>query len=512
MNIKKTLKIIITSVILGLSLSSPICLAKNLKVKCIITGYYSPIPEQQRYVRGTLVGDKRLNGNGTNGADGTQVYTGMIAAPKSIPFGTKIDIPNYGIGTVHDRGGAIVSYSDQNEEIVYRFDIWLGSGDEGLLRALNLGVKKSTCTIYGIDNSITETITLNEVKLPKNWGQSNKTLTITDKGDNVKKLQENLQELGYFNDIISGYFGPITNSAVIDFQLDQKIISSKTSFGSGNVGPKTRAALKKALLNNVHYNKKIKNKKTITNNIKTGVDENSFLIASGIGKNSNTKEIKILQQLLKQYRYYDGKITGIYDIKTINAVIKFQKEQGVIQDENEYGAGFFGKKTNLALIALLNTGIILPTTTQKTNNSIIAKINPMSKNEKTNNTVFKKSLFRIKSTNKYKFKKAMFVYSENKIPDFKKDIYTGIISKGAQNQTVKTYQNKLIALGYLESEPTGYFGPLTEEAIYNFQKDQLLVGNRKSLGAGQLGPKTKSKLILATQFKNKIAKNQTLAI
>ncbi|MCC6643813.1 hypothetical protein IT411_03620, partial [Candidatus Peregrinibacteria bacterium] len=71
-----------------------------------ITAYYSPIEGPKRYIRGSLEADKKLNGNGTNGADGTPVYPGMIAAPKSIPFGTKMMIPGIGTVAVHDRGGA----------------------------------------------------------------------------------------------------------------------------------------------------------------------------------------------------------------------------------------------------------------------------------------------------------------------------------------------------------------------------------------------------------------------
>ncbi|MCK5471681.1 hypothetical protein KAI54_00645, partial [Candidatus Gracilibacteria bacterium] len=74
----------------------------------VISAYYSPLPNQRVYFRGSFEADKRLNGNGTNGADGTQVYPGMLAAPKSYPFGMKIEIPGLGVGAIHDRGGAIV--------------------------------------------------------------------------------------------------------------------------------------------------------------------------------------------------------------------------------------------------------------------------------------------------------------------------------------------------------------------------------------------------------------------
>jgi 3D (Asp-Asp-Asp) domain-containing protein len=40
-------------------------------------------------------------------ASGVEAVGKLCAAPKSIPFGTVIDIPGYGVVTVEDRGSAI---------------------------------------------------------------------------------------------------------------------------------------------------------------------------------------------------------------------------------------------------------------------------------------------------------------------------------------------------------------------------------------------------------------------
>ena len=53
-----------------------------------ISAYYSPLPCQEKYTTGSYEGDIRLNGSGVNSADGTPVYPGMIAAPKTYSFGT----------------------------------------------------------------------------------------------------------------------------------------------------------------------------------------------------------------------------------------------------------------------------------------------------------------------------------------------------------------------------------------------------------------------------------------
>jgi hypothetical protein len=50
----------------------------NLR-KFIITAYYSPLPNQSFYLRGSYEADIRLNGHGTHGASGKPVYVGMLA-------------------------------------------------------------------------------------------------------------------------------------------------------------------------------------------------------------------------------------------------------------------------------------------------------------------------------------------------------------------------------------------------------------------------------------------------
>jgi peptidoglycan hydrolase-like protein with peptidoglycan-binding domain len=65
------------------------------------------------------------------------------------------------------------------------------------------------------------------------------------------------------------------------------------------------------------------------------------------------------------------------------------------------------------------------------------------------------------------------------------------ISQGSSGEAVKVVQQQLIALGFLKSTATGYFGPLTLEAVIAFQK-------AKGIDAiGIVGPKTKAALASA---------------
>jgi 3D (Asp-Asp-Asp) domain-containing protein len=100
-----------------------------------VTGYYSPLPDQNKYATGSYRGDIILNGRGIMGSDTTPVYMGMAAGPPHLEYGTNIIIEDLGkfnlpkIYTVHDRGGAINGN---------RLDIWVGKGEEAMKKAYEI--------------------------------------------------------------------------------------------------------------------------------------------------------------------------------------------------------------------------------------------------------------------------------------------------------------------------------------------------------------------------------------
>src|SRR5690554_793108 len=50
-----------------------------------------------------------------------------------------------------------------------------------------------------------------------------------------------------------------------------------------------------------------------------------------------------------------------------------------------------------------------------------------------------------------------------------------LLKTGVRNQTVLQIQEWLSLMGYLRHHPTGYYGPLTEEAVKNFQVQNNIV-------------------------------------
>ncbi|MBI2634542.1 peptidoglycan-binding protein, partial [Candidatus Peregrinibacteria bacterium] len=227
-----------------------------------VSAYYSPLPCQSRYATGSYDGDIRLNGGGVRGADGSPVYPGMIAAPKSYAYGIKMHIPGVGIVAVHDRGGAIRE-SMGIPGIYDRLDVWMGYGDKGLQRALKWGKRTVDTLVYGQNDSIVEQISLTDYS-PEEKNQCSNgyvepvAVTVTpavpqpvmitylssgSSGEAVKALQTELKRLNYFKEDITGNYGEVTEHAVFKFQQSQNLVGDLSSVGAGIFGPKTRDRL-----------------------------------------------------------------------------------------------------------------------------------------------------------------------------------------------------------------------------------------------------------------------------
>ncbi|WP_085505162.1 cell wall hydrolase [Thalassobacillus devorans] len=67
--------------------------------------------------------------------------------------------------------------------------------------------------------------------------------------------------------------------------------------------------------------------------------------------------------------------------------------------------------------------------------------------------------------------------------------YTDVLQRGSQGPSVTALQEKLALLGYLEIEPTGYYGTLTEQGVRELQEDFNLSVD------GVAGPRTSYRLI-----------------
>lgn len=439
-----------------------------------LTAYYSPLPGQLKYVTGSYSGDIRLNGRGTNGADGTPVYAGMVAAPKKYDFGTKLFIPGIGMTAVHDRGGAIVeAATDENGDGEVdgwkhdRLDIWMGYGDKGLKRALDWGLRTLEVTVYGIDDTVEENVTLSDFSPDEKFTQEyyyipeyyndnyaeevpqvlfKEDLWYLDKSDDVKELQEYLTQLGYFKGITNGYFGDETRMAIYLFQKDKGIVRDITDLGAGHFGLQTRQELEKAVVNR---------KKTVMPKTNMGEDD----------ADADSANVLKLQKLLN-LAGYSVKETGKYDAQTTKAVFKFQKDNKIVKNENELGAGYFGPKTSSALSAKLD----------KLVKDGKATLPVAHANEEVEALVESKAVL------------TPYMH-EN-------------LSLGSTGPTVKRLQKELKSLNLLRKEPTGTYDETTEHAVFKLQQVSGLVSAMEDDGAGVFGPQTREKLNNVLASKN----------
>ncbi|KUG04038.1 hypothetical protein ASZ90_018564 [hydrocarbon metagenome] len=139
-------------------------------------------------------------------------------------------------------------------------------------------------------------------------------------GPAVNLLQKDLTGLGFYTNSIDGWFGPKTHDAVVSFQKSQGLKVD------GLVGPITKAALNAALAQASDYG------------------------AQDLALGSQGSAVSLLQKDLTGLGLYTNSIDGWFGPKTHDAVVSFQKSQGLKLD------GLVGPITKAALNKAL-TGI-----------------------------------------------------------------------------------------------------------------------------------------------------------
>lgn len=151
--------------------------------------------------------------------------------------------------------------------------------------------------------------------------------------------------------------------------------------------------------------------------------------AGSLKLGSSGTEVRNVQKRLKELGYLKGSVDGDFGTATQDAVKAFQKNNGLTAD------GKVGKET-------------------------LAKLN--SKNAK-------KASASATATKKPSVttKKATATPKATRTPDLSKDYY---LQSGASGAKVRTLQNRLIELGWMDGKADGEFGGATEYAVKAYQK------------------------------------------
>jgi len=159
-----------------------------------------------------------------------------------------------------------------------------------------------------------------------------------DSGIDVTSLQEDLKASGYYEGPVTGFYGSLTEEAVIKFQ------NAKGLVPDGIVGSMTQSALV--------YVKEEKLPQEFPNEVNfnednRGADSSVLLLKRG---NKNAI-VASLQRNMQTNGYYNGPITGYYGSFTEAAVKEFQRAKGLQVD------GVAGPVTRAALESSSGEGI-----------------------------------------------------------------------------------------------------------------------------------------------------------
>jgi len=339
----------------------------------IVTAYYSPLPDQQYYITGSYESEKRLNGQWIAWASWKKVFSGMLAAPGKYSFWTKIYLEWLGIWSVEDRGGAIVPAWERwyGHD---RIDVWVGYGDEWLRRAMYWGKRKIAGNIVSSDKSTSltyESIPAPSWAVPKTttlyWNkvqvqQSSKaaaesyvpnifsvSLWKWSSALYVSELQKILLEVWYYTTSeITGKYDTHTIDAIFNFQVNNEILNNEYDTWAGSYGPKTRKKLKEIY---TLHTQDLERKKRVKENIENLKNESYSLSEKKIDLLWRphfweiSPRVRELQKTLAKLGYFDYKDTAIFWVKTQNAIINFQLDNGLIHDTNSIWAWVFWPKT-----------------------------------------------------------------------------------------------------------------------------------------------------------------------
>lgn len=398
----------------------------------VLTAYYSPLPGQCCYVKGGLKADKILNGEGHTAADGTGVYPGMIAAPPNYRFGTVVNLPGLGTFKVHDRGGAIQVLGNG----AHRLDVWAGHGEEGLARALAFGVKRIKGTVYPVgSNQLAVQVDLTSLPTP------------------VERLED--------YKIHSHLYATRT-------RLDERTLTAKIMQdhlrelgyldhpSTGYYGPMTQEALA-AFIRDYQLNEdpNVLSERTGAHLLaavrrKLAGDP----VSGNVNSKSKPKRIMEAQRILRFLGYYRGRTDGRYSDQLFAAILKFQQQHYLVGTAQDPGAGQIGPITMRALQGAWNRRLVA-----------------------------------------YRAQKYLTVAKIDSTIKQRGRQLDSFLGEGYYGDQVRILQQLLAERGFFPAEKiNGNFGPLTKQAVTQFQLDRNIIKWASAGSAGYVGKQTLTQL------------------
>lgn len=277
---------------------------------------------------------------------------------------------------------------------------------------------------------------------------SSSVLQVGSRGQDVTNLQAKLKEAGYYSYNVDGIYGQITQKAVQDFQKAKGL----------SVTGKADATTVSALSN-------------------TSASSKSSGSTSDLSVGMRGSAVTDLQTKLKAKGYYTYTVDGIFGQITKTAVQNFQKANGLSQ------TGVADSKTLSALSK--SSDAAKPSTSGLTvgsRGSAVTNLQQMLKDRGYYSYNIDGIFGSITQKAVKEFQSIVGLpvtgVADDKTIDALKSRSSQetstVLKVGSTGSAVTDLQNKLKKAGTFHAETTGYFGPVTEKAVKDFQKAKKL--------------------------------------
>ncbi|HPS81018.1 MAG TPA: peptidoglycan-binding protein, partial [Candidatus Limiplasma sp.] len=402
---------------------------------------------------------------------------GTRKAVKTVPMVAGVTIKS------GDTGEAVENMQTRLQELGYYTGEINGICDKATVAAIKAFQKKMSITADGIATADVLTIlngataiSASETVTPTptpTVAPPTDTLRSGDKGDDVKKVQQRLTDLGYYSGTVDGKYGDSTVKAVKAFQKKNKLTAD------GVCGAQTRTVMFAA--SPIYAVATATPTVTPTETIEI-TEDTVVTIQSG----SRGSAVLNLQKRLVELGYYSSRLDGVYLAEDITAVRAFQKANGLTVDGK---AGYLTQKvlfSDSAVrgdVGLTTTGASLRYGDTGDNvvtlqNRLIELGYLVGTADGKFGTSTKAALVAFQAANSLTLdgvagaKTQALLYSNSAV---KNTVSTSATLKlGAVGEAVKDMQERLIALGYLTGTADGKFGTKTSLALIAFQKSNGL--------------------------------------
>jgi peptidoglycan hydrolase-like protein with peptidoglycan-binding domain len=170
--------------------------------------------------------------------------------------------------------------------------------------------------------------------------------------------------------------------------------------------------------------------------------------ALALQKGDRGPSVKNLQHDLKRAGFYQAPVTQVYDIKTEDAVKRFQKAASIGVD-GIAGPATLQKLEGWRAAVTVNTNSNRTNSNRTNSNRAVATKKPVASRTARNNG--QKPLVRVAANT-----------TKRRNPN--------LLAKGDEGEAVKALQERLRVAGFYYGNSTGIYGPITEDAVKRFQR------------------------------------------